>query len=119
MFVEQQDSLVALIVQEGKRTLRNAVGEHREAVDFLRYYAADARRLMNSGVARVLPGVTGEENTLTLHGRGVFACISPWNFPLSIFTGQVAAALVTGNAVLAKPRRTDSSYRAPRDRITV
>jgi RHH-type proline utilization regulon transcriptional repressor/proline dehydrogenase/delta 1-pyrroline-5-carboxylate dehydrogenase len=73
----------------------------REAIDFLRYYAAQARRLFAGPVA--LPGPTGERNTLTLNGRGVFACISPWNFPLAIFTGQVAAALAAGNAVLAKP----------------
>jgi RHH-type proline utilization regulon transcriptional repressor/proline dehydrogenase/delta 1-pyrroline-5-carboxylate dehydrogenase len=100
LFIAERDTLLALIVQEGKRTIRNALGEHREAVDFLRYYAAEARRLIHP---RTMPGVTGEENVLTLHGRGVFACISPWNFPLSIFTGQIAAALVTGNAVLAKP----------------
>jgi RHH-type transcriptional regulator, proline utilization regulon repressor / proline dehydrogenase / delta 1-pyrroline-5-carboxylate dehydrogenase len=72
----------------------------REAIDFLRYYAAQARIL---GTALLLTGPTGESNTLRVRGRGVFACISPWNFPVSIFTGQVSAALVTGNAVLAKP----------------
>ena len=72
----------------------------REAVDFLRYYAAEARARVGP---RELPGPTGESNRLTLHGRGVFVAISPWNFPLAIFTGQIAAALVVGNAVLAKP----------------
>ena len=78
-----------------------ALGEVREAVDYLRYYAGEARRYF-SGPTK-LPGPTGEANELTLHGKGVFACISPWNFPLAIFTGQVAAALAAGNAVLAKP----------------
>jgi RHH-type proline utilization regulon transcriptional repressor/proline dehydrogenase/delta 1-pyrroline-5-carboxylate dehydrogenase len=77
----------------------NALNELREAVDFLRYYAAEARRL----VVTEMPGPTGERNVVRLHGRGVFVCISPWNFPLAIFTGQVAAALVAGNSVVAKP----------------
>jgi RHH-type proline utilization regulon transcriptional repressor/proline dehydrogenase/delta 1-pyrroline-5-carboxylate dehydrogenase len=77
------------------------VAELREAVDFLRFYAAEARKLF--GDPTVLPGPTGERNTLGMRGRGVFVCISPWNFPLAIFTGQVAAALAAGNAVLAKP----------------
>ena len=93
--------LMALAVREAGKTLPNAQGEVREAVDFLRYYAMQARSRFASAI--LLPGPTGEENELTLHGRGVFACISPWNFPLSIFTGQVAAALAAGNAVLAKP----------------
>ncbi len=90
----------ALLVQEGRKTLGDAVAEVREAVDFCRYYAdeADARL-----APQALPGPTGESNELRLHGRGVFVCISPWNFPLAIFTGQVAAALVAGNAVAAKP----------------
>ena len=74
----------------------------REAVDYLRYYAA-ARRAPISPSPEALPGPTGERNELALHGRGVFACISPWNFPLAIFTGQIAAALAAGNAVVAKP----------------
>ena len=73
----------------------------REAVDFLRYYAKEART--NFSAARTLPGPVGEQNELKLYGRGVFMCIAPWNFPLSIFTGQVAAALAAGNSVLAKP----------------
>src|SRR6185436_1581119 len=81
--------------------LDNALGDLREAVDFLRYYAAEARRLFGAPVS--LEGPTGETNTLALRGRGPFACISPWNFPLAIFTGQVAAALAAGNPVLAKP----------------
>jgi RHH-type proline utilization regulon transcriptional repressor/proline dehydrogenase/delta 1-pyrroline-5-carboxylate dehydrogenase len=91
--------LVSLIVREGGRTYNDAVAEVREAADFCRYYALQARRL----APLVLPGPAGERNELRLHGRGVFACISPWNFPLAIFTGQVAAALAAGNTVIAKP----------------
>ena len=93
-------ALGALLVQEAHKTWGDAVAEVREAVDFLRYYAAEARVQL---VPRELPGPTGERNTLHLHGRGTWVCISPWNFPLAIFTGQVAAALVAGNTVLAKP----------------
>ncbi len=93
--------LMALAIREAGKTLMDAVAELREAVDFLRYYALQAR----AGFAgpQLLQGPTGERNELSLHGRGVFVCISPWNFPLAIFTGQVAAALAAGNAVLAKP----------------
>ena len=90
----------ALLVREAGKTLGDAVAEVREAVDFCRYYAQQALDLM---APRTLPGPTGESNTLELHGRGVFVCISPWNFPLAIFTGQVVAALATGNTVAAKP----------------
>jgi RHH-type transcriptional regulator, proline utilization regulon repressor / proline dehydrogenase / delta 1-pyrroline-5-carboxylate dehydrogenase len=93
--------LMAVIVREAGKTLENALGDVREAVDFLRYYAAEARRLLAGPVS--LRGPTGETNTIELRGRGPFACISPWNFPLAIFTGQVAAALAAGNPVLAKP----------------
>jgi RHH-type proline utilization regulon transcriptional repressor/proline dehydrogenase/delta 1-pyrroline-5-carboxylate dehydrogenase len=96
----QMPRLCALLVEEAFKTWGDAVSEVREAVDFLRYYAVEAERLMEP---LVLPGPTGESNTLRLVGRGPWACISPWNFPLAIFTGQVAAALVTGNTVLAKP----------------
>jgi len=101
LFERDKPRLMAVIVREAGKTLEDAQGDVREAIDFLRYYAGEARRLFAGPVA--LPGPTGERNTLTLHGRGVFACISPWNFPLAIFTGQVAAALAAGNAVLAKP----------------
>ncbi len=90
-----------LLIREAGKTIPDAVAEVREAVDFLRYYAAGARRAMSAPL--VLPGPTGEHNELQLHGRGVWVCISPWNFPLAIFVGQVAAALVTGNTVIAKP----------------
>jgi RHH-type proline utilization regulon transcriptional repressor/proline dehydrogenase/delta 1-pyrroline-5-carboxylate dehydrogenase len=93
--------LMGLLVREAGRTVANALSEVREAVDFLRYYAKEARA--NFSAVRVLPGPSGEQNELKLHGRGVFMCIAPWNFPLSIFTGQVAAALAAGNSVLAKP----------------
>ena len=93
--------LVSLIVREGGRTYGDAVAEVREAADFCRYYALQAREHFEKPVP--LKGPAGEENRLSLHGRGVFACLSPWNFPLAIFTGQVAAALAAGNAVVAKP----------------
>jgi RHH-type proline utilization regulon transcriptional repressor/proline dehydrogenase/delta 1-pyrroline-5-carboxylate dehydrogenase len=92
---------MALIIREGGRTIPAALAEVREAADFLRYYAGRARA--DFARAEPLPGPTGERNELALFGRGVFACISPWNFPLAIFTGQVAAALAAGNAVIAKP----------------
>jgi RHH-type transcriptional regulator, proline utilization regulon repressor / proline dehydrogenase / delta 1-pyrroline-5-carboxylate dehydrogenase len=91
---------IALLQVEGGKTLDDCVSEVREAVDFCRYYAAEARRSL---VPQPLPGPTGESNELAYRGRGVFVCISPWNFPLAIFTGQVSAALVAGNAVVAKP----------------
>ncbi len=93
--------LVSLIVREGGRTYADAVSEVREAADFCRYYAAESRKNFGNGL--LLPGPAGERNELRLHGRGVFACIAPWNFPLAIFTGQAAAALAAGNAVIAKP----------------
>jgi len=89
-----------LLVKEAHKTLGDAISEVREAVDFCRYYAQQAQARLQP---QELPGPTGERNTLRLHGRGVFVCISPWNFPLAIFTGQVVAALVAGNAVAAKP----------------
>src|SRR5690554_3490680 len=100
-FEADAPELIARCIAEAGKTLADAVAEVREAVDFLRYYAAEARRLF--AAPAILPGPTGEHNELRLNGRGVFVCISPWNFPLAIFTGQVAAALVAGNTVLAKP----------------
>jgi RHH-type proline utilization regulon transcriptional repressor/proline dehydrogenase/delta 1-pyrroline-5-carboxylate dehydrogenase len=94
------DALVRLLVQEAGRTIVDAHSEVREAVDFCRYYAAEARDVMRD---HPLPGPVGESNVLRRGGRGVFVCISPWNFPLAIFAGQIAAALVTGNAAIAKP----------------
>ena len=101
----QRAALLHLLVREAGKTVPDSVAEVREAVDFLRYYAAQARRRL---VPEALPGPTGESNELQYHGRGVFACISPWNFPLAIFTGQVAAALVAGNTVIAKPAEQTS-----------
>ncbi|MBC8024515.1 MAG: L-glutamate gamma-semialdehyde dehydrogenase, partial [Steroidobacteraceae bacterium] len=101
LFEEQTAALVARCVREAGKTLPDAIGEVREAVDFLRYYAARARLEFTHEVA--LPGPTGERNLMRLRGKGVFGCISPWNFPLAIFTGQIAAALAAGNTVVAKP----------------
>jgi len=95
------DRLLALMVRETGKTLLDGVAEVREAVDFLRYYAVEAETKFAEPVR--LPGPAGETNHLALGGRGVFVCISPWNFPLAIFTGQLAAALAAGNTVLAKP----------------
>ena len=95
------DRFVALLAREAGKTLNDGVAEVREAADFLRYYALLAEQQF--GGPETLTGPVGETNQLVLHGRGVFACISPWNFPLAIFTGQIAAALAAGNAVLAKP----------------
>ncbi len=94
-------ALVALLVREAGKTVDDAIAEMREAVDYCRYYASRAR--IDFAAPLVLPGPTGEDNRLELHGRGTFACISPWNFPLAIFLGQVTAALAAGNAVIAKP----------------
>ncbi|HVC63082.1 MAG TPA: bifunctional proline dehydrogenase/L-glutamate gamma-semialdehyde dehydrogenase PutA [Acetobacteraceae bacterium] len=93
--------LLALLAREAGKTLGDGIAEIREAADFCRWYAARAREQF--ALPRELPGPTGERNTWELGGRGVFAAISPWNFPLSIFVGQVAAALAAGNAVAAKP----------------
>ena len=93
--------LVARCVAETGKTIPDSLAEVREAVDLLRYYAAEAERVLAAPMA--LPGPTGERNELELIGRGVFFCVSPWNFPLAIFTGQVAAALAAGNTVIAKP----------------
>jgi RHH-type proline utilization regulon transcriptional repressor/proline dehydrogenase/delta 1-pyrroline-5-carboxylate dehydrogenase len=93
--------LVHLLQVEAGKTIEDAIAELREAVDFCRFYATEARRLFDDGM--IMPGPTGESNRLRLRGRGVFVAISPWNFPLAIFVGQLAAALAAGNAVVAKP----------------
>src|SRR6202041_3427220 len=97
---QNRGHLLALLQNEGGKTLDDALAELREAIDYCRYYAAQARRQL---APHDMPGPTGEKNTLRYRGRGVFVCISPWNFPLAIFLGQVAAALAAGNAVVAKP----------------
>ncbi len=100
--LEQRSAqFIALLQREGGKTLDDAISEVRETVDFCRYYAAQGRELFGAG--KPMPGPTGESNTLALRGRGVFVAISPWNFPLAIFLGQVTAALMAGNAVVAKP----------------
>jgi RHH-type proline utilization regulon transcriptional repressor/proline dehydrogenase/delta 1-pyrroline-5-carboxylate dehydrogenase len=98
---ERRGALLHLLQVEAGKTLDDALSEVREAVDFLRYYAVQGRTLFGAGEA--MPGPTGESNVLRLRGRGVFVAISPWNFPLAIFLGQVGAALMAGNAVVAKP----------------
>ncbi|MXP29319.1 bifunctional proline dehydrogenase/L-glutamate gamma-semialdehyde dehydrogenase PutA [Porphyrobacter algicida] len=100
-FEAHTDELISLCQREAGKSLVDGVLEVREAVDFLRYYANEARAMFDRPL--LLPGPTGEENRLTLAGRGVFATISPWNFPLAIFTGPAAAALAAGNTVVAKP----------------
>jgi len=101
LFEARMAEFIALIVKEGGRTLPDALSELRETVDYCRYYAARARA--DFAAPLILPGPTGERDTLALRGRGVFASIAPWNFPLAIFTGQITAALAAGNAVIAKP----------------
>jgi RHH-type proline utilization regulon transcriptional repressor/proline dehydrogenase/delta 1-pyrroline-5-carboxylate dehydrogenase len=103
LFEQNAPRLIARVIREGGRTIPDAVSELREAVDYCRYYARQAQDEFEH--PRLLPGPTGERNELRLHGRGVFACISPWNFPLAIFVGQIAAALAAGNTVVAKPAR--------------
>ena len=101
MLEARRGRLIALMQAEAGKTLDDSLAELREAVDFLRYYGAQACDLFGKG--ETLPGPTGEDNRLLHRGRGVFVCISPWNFPLAIFLGQVGAALAAGNAVVAKP----------------
>jgi len=101
---QARDSFLALLAKEAGKTAADAIAEIRETIDFCRYYAAAARQLQ--GAATVLDGPTGERNELSHVPRGVWCCISPWNFPLAIFTGQIVAALVTGNTVVAKPAET-------------
>jgi len=98
---ERTPRFIALLQREGGKTLDDAVSEVREASDFCRYYAAQGRKLFDT--PQVMPGPTGESNELGLRGRGAFVAISPWNFPLAIFSGQVTAALMAGNTVVAKP----------------
>lgn len=107
-----RDELIAICSVEAGKGLQDGIDEVREAVDFCRYYANQARQLMGDPIQ--LPGPTGEDNELFVEGRGTFVCISPWNFPLAIFVGQIAAALVTGNAVIAKPAEQTGliAYRA-------
>lgn len=105
LLAKHHDELVSLLQKEAGKTIHDAIAEVREAIDFCRYYALQAKKLMEP---TRLDSVVGEENHLTLHPKGMFVCISPWNFPLAIFTGQVIAGLVTGNVVIAKPARATS-----------
>ena len=100
-FEKKRDELLTLCMLEAGKSMPDSVAELREAIDFLRYYAQQA--ISEFEQTRILPGPTGEHNQWSLHGRGVFVCISPWNFPLAIFVGQISAALAAGNSVLAKP----------------
>ncbi len=100
LLIENRAELIALMARETGKTLENGIDEVREAIDFCRYYAQQARAILP---AQPLPAVVGEHNELRYCARGIFVCISPWNFPLAIFTGQIVAALVAGNAVVAKP----------------
>lgn len=100
LFEKHQAELFVLLIREGGKFMPDAIAEVREAVDFCRYYATMARKILSP---ENLPGPTGESNVLRMHGLGTMICISPWNFPLAIFTGQVAASLVAGNCVIAKP----------------
>ncbi|EKD77966.1 MAG: hypothetical protein ACD_42C00100G0004 [uncultured bacterium] len=97
---ENQVKLLVLLIREAGKFLPDAISEVRETVDFCRYYAMMARKTLSP---EMLPGPTGESNVLRMHGLGTLICVSPWNFPLAIFTGQVAASLVAGNCVIAKP----------------
>ncbi len=98
---QNRDLLLGQLAQEGGKTVDDGLAEIREAVDFCRYYAREAEGLFSASTK--LPGPVGEDNSRHLHGRGVFLCISPWNFPLAIFLGQITAALAAGNTVIAKP----------------
>ena len=112
LFEQHTPELMAILTREAGKSLLDGIAEVREAVDFLRYYAVQARDKFNGPTS--LPGPTGEINTIELKGRGVFLCVSPWNFPLAIFSGQIAAALAVGNTVVAKPADTTCiiAYRA-------
>lgn len=100
LFEQRMPQLTELLCKEAGKCLNDCISEIRETIDFCRYYANEARKIF---VPTVLPGPTGEYNELSLHPRGIIVCISPWNFPLAIFAGQIVAALVTGNVVIAKP----------------
>ena len=100
MLEENKFELYSLLIREAGKSIQDAIGEVREAIDFCNYYSLQSEKII---VDRLLPGVTGEQNTSSWHPRGVFLCISPWNFPLAIFLGQIVAALVAGNCVLCKP----------------
>ena len=103
---EDMPRFICIAINEAGKTIQNAIDEIREAVDFCRYYGSQAKSQFSASV--LLPGPTGEENRLSVQGRGVIVCISPWNFPLAIFLGQIAAAIAVGNSVVAKPAEQTS-----------
>lgn len=105
LFQQQMPVFIALLCREGGKAIPDCIAEVRETIDFCRYYAARARETLRP---QLLPGPTGETNELSLHPRGLIICISPWNFPLAIFSGQILAALVCGNVVIAKPAEQTS-----------
>ncbi len=106
LFEQNKDELAALCQLEAGKTIQDAIDEVREAVDFCRYYAQQAKSIFSNSIS--LPSPTGESNELMFQGRGIFVCISPWNYPLAIFMGQLTAALAAGNVVIAKPAETTS-----------
>lgn len=106
LYQQHHTTLMAMLIREAGKTIPDALSEIREAIDFCRYYAMQAGEHLAKGES--FTGYTGESNWMKFHGRGPMVCISPWNFPLAIFTGQVVAALVTGNPVLAKPAEQTS-----------
>ncbi len=99
---KNKEKFIYLCVKEAGKTIKDAIDEVREAIDFARYYAVNGEKIFNEK-GTLLESITGEENKIYYHGKGVFLCISPWNFPLAIFSGQITAALMAGNAVIAKP----------------
>ncbi|MCM0611638.1 bifunctional proline dehydrogenase/L-glutamate gamma-semialdehyde dehydrogenase PutA [Marinobacter sediminum] len=103
---QNMEELMSICCREAGKTMQDGIDEVREAVDFCRYYAIQGQARFGDAIA--LPGPTGESNELYMEGRGIFLCISPWNFPLAIFTGQIMAALVSGNTVIAKPAEQTS-----------
>lgn len=103
---ENMTRLMALTIKEAGKTYQNAIAEIREAIDFCRYYSVEAQSLMRE--PSILQGPTGEDDQLSLHPRGVIVCISPWNFPVAIFLGEISAALAVGNVVIAKPSQQTS-----------
>ena len=112
LYEEHREEFFSLCIREAGKTLLDAVLEVREAVDFLRFYASEARRQFTRPLP--LPGPTGEQNELRLHGRGVFACISPWNFPLAIFTGLVVGAAGRGQCGHRQAGRANAADRRAR-----
>ncbi|GGK57853.1 bifunctional proline dehydrogenase/L-glutamate gamma-semialdehyde dehydrogenase PutA [Amphritea balenae] len=102
---QHKEELIALCIREAGKSLKDAIGEIREAVDFCYYYAAQATKNLTE---QLMPSVTGEQNILSYEGRGIFICISPWNFPLAIWCGQIVAALLAGNSVISKPASSTS-----------